>query len=290
VKGWPADSQPGPLHELAGATLVAMNDIAQRPGPGAGDDPNVDDPSGRLAAYEARTQTGLDLLALATLWLCVVPPRDFSAAHDAQALVLAIRGALSAVYGIDMAIRCALAGRHARYLVGHPIGVASVVFPPVRLVFSIRLVRSMFRRGHLGRFLLAAAVLAINGAIIVFLFERHAPGSNIHTLGESLWWSVVTVTTVGYGDFFPVTTPGRITACFIMGTGLLTLAVLTAQVASSFVSQGSSRARRQEAATPEVTLAELDRRLARIEELLSAASASPQRTAAARGRESGDRS
>jgi len=269
-----------------------MNDIAQRPGPGAGDDPDVDDPSGRLAAYEARTQTGLDLLALATLWLCVVPLRYFSAAHHTQLLVLAIRGALSATYGIDMAIRSSLARRHARYLVDHPIGVASVIFPPVRLIFSIRLVRSMFRRGNLGRFLLAAAVLVINGAIIVFLFERHAPKSNIHTLGESLWWSAVTVTTVGYGDFFPVTTPGRITACFIMGTGLLTLAVLTAQVASSFVSQGSSRARQQEPAAPQVTLAELDRRLARIEELLSAASASsPPGTAPGPGRESGgDRS
>src|SRR5271169_6474669 len=116
-----------------------MNDIAQRPRPGTGDDPNVDDPSGRLAAYEARTQTGLDLLALATLWLCVVPPGDFSTAHDARALVLVIRGALSAVYGIDMAIRSALARRHARYLVNHPIGITSVIFPPVRLIFSLRL-------------------------------------------------------------------------------------------------------------------------------------------------------
>ena len=116
----------------------------------------------------------------------------------------------------------------------------------------------MFRRGNLGRFLLAAAALVLNGAIIVCLFERHAPGSNIHTLGESLWWSVVTVTTVGYGDFFPVTFWGRITAGFVMGTGVLTLAVVTAQVASSFVAQAPSRARHSphpEPDTPQVTLA-----------------------------------
>jgi len=135
----------------------------------------------------------------------------------------------------------------------------------------------MFQRGHLARFLLAATVLVLNGAIIVYLAERHAPHSNIHTLGQAVWWSLVTVTTVGYGDFYPVTLPGRITAGFIMITGLLTLAVVTAQVASGFVAQGPRRAQRRpqpEAAPPEVTLAELDRRLARIEQLLTAASSS----------------
>jgi len=276
---------------LSGATLVAMNQIAQRPGPSADDDPDADDPTGRLAAYEARTQTALDLLALATLWLCVVPPADFSTAHNVRVLVLIVRGALSVVYGIDMAIRSSLARRHRHYLATHPLGVASVVFPPVRVIFSLRLVRSMFRRGNLGRFLLTAAVLVANGAIIVYLLERHAPHSNIHTLGDSVWWSLVTVTTVGYGDFFPVTTGGRITACFIMATGLLTLAVLTAQVASSFVAQGPSRARRgplPEPAQREVTLAELDRRLARIEELLTAAAPSSQRAGGMPGRDSGD--
>jgi voltage-gated potassium channel Kch len=279
----------------SGATLVAMSDIAQRSGQGAGDDADADDPHGRLAAYVARTQTALDLLALATLWIVVVPPGDFSTSHDVRAIVLIIQAAVRVVYGIDITIRSVLARRHVHYLLTHPLGIGSVIFPPVRVIFSLRLVRSVFRRGHLSRFLLAASVLVLNGAIIVYLFERHAPGSNIHTLGESLWWSAVTVTTVGYGDFFPVTTAGRITACFIMGIGLLTLAVVTAQVASSFVAQAPSRARRGprvEAATPEVTLAGLDRRLARIEELLTAAPASSSpRAAGAPERESGpDRS
>ena len=250
---------------------MTMADNDNRPDWDVGPGPAGMDP-GRLARYEASTRQPLDLLALATLWLVVVPPGDFG--HDVLYIVLAFRLALSAIYAIDITIRSTLAPRHLHYALTHPLALISVVLPPVRVIFSLRLVRSMFRRGHLSRFLVAAAVLVLNGAVIVYLFERHAPGSNIHTLGNSLWWSFVTVTTVGYGDFYPVTTWGRVTACFIMGTGLLTLAVVTAQVSSSFVAQGPSRARpapQDEPARHEITLAELDQRLARIENLLTTA-------------------
>src|SRR6516162_7350782 len=250
---------------------MTMNDNDRRPGPGAEAGHAVNDP-GRLAEYEARTRGPLDLLALATLWLVVVPPGDFG--HEVTGIVLAFRVALSAVFGVDITIRSALAPRHLDYALTHPLALASVIVPPVRVIFSIQLIRSVFRRGQLVRFLVAAATLVLDGAVIVYLLERHAPHSNIHTLGDALWWSLVTVTTVGYGDFYPVTTGGRITACFIMGTGLLTLAVVTAQVASSFVAQGPRRATpapQDEAASREVTLAELDQRLARIERLLTAA-------------------
>ena len=92
------------------------------------------------------------------------------------------------------------------------------------------------------------------------------------------------------GDYTPVTVPGRVTAVFVMGVGLLTLAVVTAQVASSFVAQGAGQARPgpQAEPAPEVTLAELGRRLARIEELLTAATASSsQRPAGAPERDAG---
>ena len=150
---------------------MTVNDNDHRPGPGAEADHAANDP-GRLAEYEARTRGPLDLLALATLWLVVVPPGDFG--HGATHIVIAFRVALSAVFGVDIAIRSALAPRHLRYALTHPVALASVAFPPVRVIFSIQLVRSVFRHGQLDWFLLAATVLVLDGAIIVYLFERHA--------------------------------------------------------------------------------------------------------------------
>ncbi len=242
-------------------------------------DPAVEDPSGRLGAYLARSRTPLDLLALVTLWIVLVPPSDFGSAHHASTIALVVRIAVSVVYGIDMAIRAAMAKRHFHYLAAHPVGLLSVPFPPIRVIFSLRLIRTVFKRGNLWRFMLAAGLMVANLAIIVDLYERHAPGSNIHTIGEALWWSIVTVTTVGYGDYVPVTPQGRLAAILIMAIGILTLAVVTAQVSSSFVDQAARRRGETPSAeqiTADKALVELDRRLARIESLLMANAGSTQ--------------
>jgi voltage-gated potassium channel len=234
-----------------------------------------DDRSGPLASYLVRTQTPLDLLALMTLWIVVVPTPDFGSWWREA---LAARLTLSAIYAVDLYFRARLSGRGWQYVRTHWLSLVVVVIPPLRVVFSLRLIRAMFRRGHLERFLLAALLLVVNGAVATYFYERHASGSNIHTLGESLWWAMVTVTTVGYGDYYPVTFLGRIAALFIMATGILTLAVITAQVASSFVEQAGRRRVSAAQAPPnanDVTLADVAERLARIEELLKG-SAGPE--------------
>ena len=72
----------------------------------------MDRSPGRLAAYEARTEKGLDLLALLTLWVVVVPAWDFG--HNVEGIAVAIRVAVSVVYGIDLAIRGIMARRPVR--------------------------------------------------------------------------------------------------------------------------------------------------------------------------------
>lgn len=197
--------------------------------------------SPRLEAYVVRTRTPLDLFALCTLWIIAVPVSSFGEGSNATTGGLLLRLSISIVFGVDMAIRASLAPQSLAYLRTHPLGLLAVIVPPVRVVFSLRLIASLFRRGHIERFMAAATVLLLNGVLIVFYYERNAPDANITSIGNAIWWAIVTVSTVGYGDMYPVTLGGRVVAAGIMAIGILTLAVITAQVSSSFVDQAARR-------------------------------------------------
>jgi voltage-gated potassium channel len=188
----------------------------------------------RLERYRRRTQTPLDVLALVTLWLVVVPPTKLGIDTT---VAVTLRVALSAVYAIDFMIRIKLAPEHGRYFRTHRRFIIVVILPATRLFFSLRLLTSGFRRGSLEQFGAVALALFLNGATIVYFFEHQAQGANIHTYGEALWWAVVTVSTVGYGDYYPVTMGGRLTAVLLMVLGFTVLAVITAQIAASFIAQ-----------------------------------------------------
>ncbi len=98
-------------------------------------------------------------------------------------------------------------------------------------------VEAILRHHSLFRVLIAAAVTLFLGAWLVLLFEENAKGSNIHNYPEALWWAIVTVTTVGYGDRFPVTGGGRMVAVILMLLGIGLIGVLTATVASVFIKE-----------------------------------------------------
>ena len=78
---------------------------------------------------------------------------------------------------------------------------------------------------------------------LVLSFEHQAKGSNIHNFGDAHWWAIVTVTTVGYGDKFPVSAGGRAVAIVLMFVGIGLIGVLIATVASYFVEQGADEDR-----------------------------------------------
>ena len=78
-------------------------------------------------------------------------------------------------------------------------------------------------------------------SILVLKAEAGAPGSNIETSGDAMWWSIVTMATVGYGDKYPVTVQGRIVGVFVMFVGVGFFSVITSYLAHWFM---QSRQRR----------------------------------------------
>ena len=89
---------------------------------------------------------------------------------------------------------------------------------------------------------------------LVLQFESKSPDSSITTGGDALWYAIVTITTVGYGDFYPVTTAGRITAMFIMFMGVGIIGALASLLASLLV--GGSPSAEEEETSPAAAAAD----------------------------------
>jgi voltage-gated potassium channel len=81
-----------------------------------------------------------------------------------------------------------------------------------------------------------AGLTLITSAVAFTIAEDVGDGRRIHSFFDALWWSAATITTVGYGDIYPVTTAGRIIAVFTMVVGISTLAVVTAGIAKFLIS------------------------------------------------------
>ncbi len=97
-------------------------------------------------------------------------------------------------------------------------------------------------RGQYAAFItvLAAFIVLTLSSVLVLQFETKSPDANITTGGDALWWSVVTITTVGYGDTYPVTTAGRITGVFVMFAGVGIIGALASILASILVPRPST--------------------------------------------------
>ncbi|MEA2238390.1 MAG: voltage-gated potassium channel [Thermoanaerobaculia bacterium] len=78
-------------------------------------------------------------------------------------------------------------------------------------------------------------VALVSAAALSFHYFEHGTNTNVHTVADSFWWAIVTVTTVGYGDIYPITTGGRLIVVGLMLIGIGTLGLYTAAIAGFVV-------------------------------------------------------
>ncbi|CAN5837251.1 potassium channel family protein [soil metagenome] len=93
---------------------------------------------------------------------------------------------------------------------------------------------------------LLSVITVTAGAFTMYVVEHNAPDSKITNLGDAFWWAVVTVTTVGYGDVYPITFEGRVIASVIMIIGIAILGLLISTIGSQFLESKLRNQRKKE--------------------------------------------
>jgi voltage-gated potassium channel len=207
-----------------------------------------------LERFEKAVELPLLLLAVAIVPLLVVPLLVDVSPGVEQAL-LAVDWAIWAVFAFEYVVRLGLTRRRWRFVRREWPDLLIIVLPflrPLRLVRSaraLRLLRLTRLVAFLGEFeqgtrrlkrhglhyaLAVGMVVVIGAAALIYAVEEGSEG-DIDSFGDALWWAITTITTVGYGDTFPVTPAGRGIAAFLMITGIALFGVLTANVAAFFI-------------------------------------------------------
>jgi voltage-gated potassium channel len=210
-----------------------------------------------LRRAERWTEIPLLILSIAFIPTFLVP-RLFSVSNNTEDSLDTVSYVIWAMFAMDLISKTVIAPNRLAYLKRHWFDVVIVALPFIRPLSIFRSVRGfqLFRlvravallarmqhgfgqvlsRNGLRYILACAMVIVVVAAALVTTVEREASDTNIRTFSDGLWWAIVTVTTVGYGDRFPVTGVGRGIGVFLMVLGISLFGIVTASVASYFVS------------------------------------------------------
>ncbi|WP_299801561.1 ion transporter [uncultured Shewanella sp.] len=143
------------------------------------------------------------------------------------------------------------------------------LFQILRVIRLIRMTRSLIvpmlkqrRQATIASLLVALVTILTLSSVLVLIVESGVEGANIDTAESAIWWALVTISTVGYGDYYPVTTAGHIIGGVVIVCGVSFFGVISGYMASVFVAP--DEAEKLDSHTEEIR-SELNMSLARME-------------------------
>jgi voltage-gated potassium channel len=183
------------------------------------------------------------LAAAAVLFLVLFSRQVLAQPQGREAhIVWAVNWAIWGLFVLDYVVRLCLADNRWHWFLRHLLDFAIVTLPllrPLRLLRLLVLIEVLQKaigdafRGRIVVYTASGVLLLIyTSSLAVFDKERYLHGATINSFGKAVWWSITTVTTVGYGDVYPVTNTGRVIAVLLMIGGISLVGVVTAALAS----------------------------------------------------------
>ncbi|ENM5740158.1 potassium channel family protein [Vibrio mimicus] len=202
-----------------------------------------------LEKVENTTETPMLVLSVIYVVVALLPDIAVLSPEDLEFL----DGLLWIVWGIfatELLVKIFVSPKPLQYMVQNWPDVLIVAMPFLRPLRFLRILlvlpkawrqtRSVLRQKTFSFIGLTSLSTVLLSAAFVYLVEKGTP-SPINSYSDALWWAMSTITTVGYGDMYPVTGFGRGVAVFLMLTGITLFGLLTASVASFFVEDDTAK-------------------------------------------------
>ena len=195
--------------------------------------------------------TSWPLISVSWLFIAVYSWQVIADLHGPAHLVArAVMAATWLVFAVDYLVQFALSEHKRHWFSRHLFDLLVVILPalrPLRMLKALTVIRRLQRttgtalRSGIAVYGAGAAIILIwIASLAVLEAERSAPGATIVSFGDAVWWAFVTIATVGYGDYAPVTITGRVVAVMLMCSGLAVVGVITATLSSWVIERAAT--------------------------------------------------